>query len=80
MIQKGIKIGLIFIIRWYRETAGHNRLFGVIAPMPCKYFPSCSSFAEEAITKYGVAKGVVMSVKRIARCHPFAQGGWDPVQ
>ncbi|MCG2750517.1 MAG: membrane protein insertion efficiency factor YidD [Desulfobacteraceae bacterium] len=45
----------------------------------CRYFPSCSEYAYQAIAKYGIIKGVFLSAKRILRCHPFCCGGIDPV-
>ena len=45
----------------------------------CRYFPTCSEYAKEAINKFGVLMGLWMSVKRIARCHPFGGSGFDPV-
>ena len=45
----------------------------------CRFAPSCSAYAREAIHRYGVWRGVWMSVKRLLRCHPFHSGGWDPV-
>lgn len=46
----------------------------------CRYTPTCSSYAIEAITKYGVLKGGLMVAKRISRCHPWHEGGYDPVK
>ncbi len=45
----------------------------------CIYTPTCSQYAIEALTRYGVVKGLWLSVKRILRCHPWAEGGYDPV-
>ena len=45
----------------------------------CRYYPTCSTYALEAVEKYGCLKGSVLAVKRILRCHPFHPGGYDPV-
>lgn len=45
----------------------------------CRYYPSCSGYAESAINEYGIAKGLWMAFKRLARCHPWSRGGYDPV-
>lgn len=54
----------------------------VISPLlqpSCRYYPSCSCYAEKAIMHYGIAKGIWMAIKRLLRCHPWARGGYDPV-
>nr|WP_277999062.1 membrane protein insertion efficiency factor YidD [Moorella sulfitireducens] len=45
----------------------------------CRFYPSCSQYAVEAITKYGILKGSIISLKRLARCHPWHPGGYDPL-
>ncbi len=49
-------------------------------PPSCRYFPTCSEYAREAIEKYGAWQGVYMAIKRILRCHPWHKGGYDPVK
>ncbi|MCR4952569.1 MAG: membrane protein insertion efficiency factor YidD [Treponema sp.] len=48
-------------------------------PPSCRYTPTCSAYAMEAIQKYGPGKGLYLAIKRILRCNPFCQGGYDPV-
>ena len=48
-------------------------------PSCCRFTPSCSAYALEAIKKYGAAKGIFLSIKRICKCNPFHKGGYDPV-
>ncbi|MBU6208086.1 MAG: membrane protein insertion efficiency factor YidD [Alphaproteobacteria bacterium] len=51
----------------------------LILPSSCRYHPSCSAYAIEAVQRYGAAKGGWLALKRIARCHPFGGHGFDPV-
>lgn len=48
-------------------------------PKSCRFYPTCSSYAIEAITLHGILKGSWLALKRILRCHPFNDGGYDPV-
>jgi putative membrane protein insertion efficiency factor len=67
------KILILFSIRVYQLTFRH------LFPTRCRFSPTCSEYSLEAIKKYGILKGVVMSVHRISKCHPFHPGGYDPV-
>ena len=65
-----------------RSVAGLIRVYQVAAspfPSPCRYHPTCSMYTLEAVRRYGALKGVWLGCRRILRCHPFAQGGVDPV-
>ena len=55
------------------------RLISVHLPPRCRYYPSCSAYALEALEVHGAARGTWMAVKRIGRCHPWHDGGLDPV-
>ena len=48
-------------------------------PPSCRYVPSCSEYAMEAVERFGVIRGSVMAAARVLRCHPFVRGGYDPV-
>jgi len=52
---------------------------GTVLPDSCRFYPTCSQYALEAITTRGAAQGIWLTVKRLLRCHPFHPGGFDPV-
>lgn len=65
---------MIAFIRFYRKYLSAAKGYS-----SCKYYPTCSAYALEAIEKYGAVRGGFMAVKRILRCNPFSRGGYDPV-
>lgn len=64
---------LRLLVRLYRST------IGLTLPNSCRYQPTCSQYALDALGEYGAVKGGWLTLKRIARCHPWAAGGYDPV-
>jgi len=63
----------LFFIRFYQMA------ISVHFPPVCRYYPSCSAYAYEAVNKHGFLRGCLLAVRRILRCHPFRRGGYDPV-
>jgi putative membrane protein insertion efficiency factor len=57
----------------------YQKLLSPMLPRSCRFYPSCSEYAKQAIQKYGIVKGGWLALKRIARCHPGNPGGLDPV-
>ena len=68
-----MKAILLGIIRLYQRTLSRA------LPPTCRFYPSCSEYGYEAITRYGAWRGGWLTIKRICRCHPFHPGGHDPV-
>lgn len=58
----------------------YKRFLSPLLPSACRFYPTCSEYMSQAVEKYGAAKGVWMGVRRLARCHPFHAGGFDPVR
>lgn len=63
----------IIIIKFYQK------FISPIKPATCRFYPTCSEYTLEAIQKYGLIKGGYKGIKRIFKCHPFNDGGYDPV-
>lgn len=64
---------LLLLIRFYRAY------ISPLKPPCCRFTPTCSEYALEAVKRYGPWKGMWLSLKRIAKCHPFHKGGYDPL-
>jgi hypothetical protein len=69
-----VKTILILIIRGYQILVSP-----LLPPNTCRFHPSCSAYAAEAIQKWGALKGGWLALRRIGRCHPWHPGGYDPV-
>jgi putative membrane protein insertion efficiency factor len=62
-----------------RMVRGYQVAISPLLPASCRYYPSCSAYALEALERYGSIKGMRLTIGRILRCHPFRPGGYDPV-
>ena len=68
-----MKIIVIGFFRFYQK------FISPLTPPSCRFYPTCSHYGVEAVEKHGALKGSYLAVKRILRCHPFDEGGYDPV-
>jgi putative membrane protein insertion efficiency factor len=66
--------GTLILLRNYK------RWISPMLPSGCRFTPTCSEYMIDAVSKYGAARGVWLGLKRLGRCHPFHQGGYDPVR
>jgi putative membrane protein insertion efficiency factor len=64
---------IVFLLRAYK------RVISPLLPPACRFYPTCSEYTMEAVSKHGVLKGLLLGLKRLSRCHPFHAGGLDPV-
>ena len=68
-----MRAALLWLIR------GYQRWLSPLLPPACRFEPTCSRYAYQAIERYGAGKGTLLALKRLGRCHPFHAGGYDPV-
>jgi putative membrane protein insertion efficiency factor len=68
-----VKRPVLALLRFYK------RAISPLLPPSCRFHPTCSEYAYEAVEKYGIIKGGRLAVWRVLRCNPFGKGGWDPV-
>ena len=73
LLHRAAVAGLVGLVRLYQMTVSP-----LLGPC-CRYAPSCSAYAVEALRVHGVWRGLALAAWRVLRCHPLAQGGWDPV-
>jgi len=69
----GMKTVALQLIRFYQ------RFISPAFPPSCRFTPTCSQYSYEAINRYGLRRGIWLSLRRLTRCHPFHPGGYDPV-
>ncbi|HCX63992.1 MAG TPA: membrane protein insertion efficiency factor YidD [Eubacteriaceae bacterium] len=69
-----MKTIILFIIKVYQKG------ISPLLPGTCRFHPTCSTYCQQAVQKYGSLKGTVLCIKRISKCHPFHPGGNDPLK
>jgi len=69
------------ILRWLAilPIKFYKLALSPLLPMACRFTPTCSEYAEQAIKKHGILKGSALAAKRISKCHPWGDSGYDPV-
>ena len=70
---------ILIIIKFYQKILSPI-FYRLIPNYGCRFYPTCSEYSVQAIKKYGAAKGLLKSAKRIIRCNPFNKGGYDPLK
>jgi len=69
MIKKIFLLGIRF----------YQKIISPLLPSRCRFYPTCSQYCYEALDKYGVVRGFLLSINRLRKCHPFHPGGYDPL-
>ncbi|HHD64431.1 MAG TPA: membrane protein insertion efficiency factor YidD [Desulfobulbaceae bacterium] len=79
-VDKSRGISAFFTHLFIFCVRGYQCCISPFFPPTCRYIPTCSQYAVEAVIRYGPFRGIAMALWRILRCHPFARGGYDPVK
>jgi len=58
----------------------YRNVVSPLLPRACRFYPSCSLYMQQAIQRYGIIKGIASGINRLARCHPWHPGGYDPIK
>ena len=66
--------GVILLLKFYKAAVSP------LLPSACRFHPTCSEYMRDAVLKYGAMKGIYLGLRRLGRCHPFHEGGFDPVR
>jgi putative membrane protein insertion efficiency factor len=74
-----VSVLLIWALRLVRAALVPFQAMVSLTPRTCRYEPSCSHYAEQAIRRHGPLRGMALSTGRLLRCHPWSRGGYDPV-
>ncbi|HLC95109.1 MAG TPA: membrane protein insertion efficiency factor YidD [Patescibacteria group bacterium] len=72
---------ILLLIRLYQKTLSfeHGLIGKIFGERFCRFYPTCSAYTYAAIEKYGIIRGGIKGLKRILRCHPYNDGGYDPL-
>ena len=73
MLKKILIFPFVFLVKTYQN------IISPLFPPTCRYTPTCSEYAIQSLKKYGLVKGVYLSIKRIVNCHPLGGSGYDPI-
>lgn len=76
-----MKKAVLFLIKIYQKTLSldHGPLHKYLHTGTCRFYPSCSEYTYQAVDRFGSFKGIILGSKRVLRCHPWNEGGHDPV-
>ncbi|HEY8464752.1 MAG TPA: membrane protein insertion efficiency factor YidD [Bacillota bacterium] len=68
-----MKKAILYMIKLYQK------FLSPLKPASCRFYPTCSQYTFQAVSRFGVTKGIILGIRRILRCNPFFKGGYDPI-